>query len=236
MRTGTATRAATRSATSAGEIDLHVPNLQALGLGNIRPLERRAACGGAGGLVRPHGRSLARQGLGDGTLGDRRHRPRPAVSDVSAGIPARSDRAFEREIGRATLGNEVASGTEIIERLGDAHVASGKPIVYTSADSVFQIAAHEDVVPVPELYRMCEAAYRLVVDGLGVGRVIARPFVGAVGRVHEDSEPARLRDALAAADVAGSPVDCRRAGRRDRKDRRPVRGPGHHPSAAHAVR
>ena len=76
--------------------------------------------------------------------------------------------AFEREIGRGTLGNEVASGTEIIARLGDAHVASGKPIVYTSADSVFQIAAHEAVVPVPELYRMCEAAYRLVVEGMGV--------------------------------------------------------------------
>ena len=75
----------------------------------------------------------------------------------------------------------MASGTEIIERLGAEHMRIGQPIVYTSADSVFQIAAHEDVVPVSELYRICEVAYDLVVEGLGVGRVIARPFVGAPG-------------------------------------------------------
>jgi len=75
----------------------------------------------------------------------------------------------------------VASGTDIIERLGDEHVRTGKPIVYTSADSVFQVAAHEDVIPIAEQYRMCEAAFDLVGRGLGVGRVIARPFVGAPG-------------------------------------------------------
>ncbi len=143
---------------------------------------------------------------------------------------------FEREIGRATLGNEVASGTEIIERLGDAHVASGKPIVYTSADSVFQIAAHEDVVPVPELYRMCEAAYRLVVDGLGVGRVIARPFVGPSGAYtrtanrHDYAMPSPEPTLLDRLSDAGVPVD------RDREDRRPVRGAWHHAQGAHAVR
>jgi phosphopentomutase len=89
--------------------------------------------------------------------------------------------AFERRIGRGTLGNEVASGTEIVERLGDEHVRTGKPIVYTSADSVFQLAAHEDVIPITELYRMCEIAFELVGRGAGVGRVIARPFVGAPG-------------------------------------------------------
>jgi phosphopentomutase len=89
--------------------------------------------------------------------------------------------AFERRIGRGTLGNEVASGTEIIDRLGARHLQTGLPIVYTSADSVFQIAAHEDVVPLSTLYGWCEAAYELAVKELGVGRVIARPFVGRHG-------------------------------------------------------
>jgi len=80
------------------------------------------------------------------------------------------------------LGNKAASGTVIIEELGAEHMKTGALIVYTSADSVFQIAAHEDIVPVPELYRACEIAYRLVGEGLGVGRVIARPFVGSPGR------------------------------------------------------
>jgi phosphopentomutase len=88
---------------------------------------------------------------------------------------------FERRIGRGTLGNVVASGTEIIERLGDEHVRTGRPIVYTSADSVFQVAAHEDVIPIADQYRMCEAAFDLVGRGLGVGRVIARPFIGTSG-------------------------------------------------------
>jgi phosphopentomutase len=97
------------------------------------------------------------------------------------GFPRAVIDEFERRIGRGTLGNVVASGTEIIERLGAEHVASGRPIVYTSADSVFQIAAHEQVVPVPELYRMCEIAFDIVSRGMGVGRVIARPFVGSPG-------------------------------------------------------
>lgn len=88
---------------------------------------------------------------------------------------------FERRIGRGTLGNVVASGTEIIDRLGAEHMATGKPIVYTSADSVFQIAAHEGVIPLAEQYRINEIAFDLVARGLGVGRVIARPFVGEPG-------------------------------------------------------
>jgi phosphopentomutase len=79
------------------------------------------------------------------------------------------------------IGNKAASGTRIIDELGPEHVRTGALIVYTSADSVFQIAAHEDIVPVPELYRACEIAYELAGEGLGVGRVIARPFVGAPG-------------------------------------------------------
>jgi phosphopentomutase len=88
---------------------------------------------------------------------------------------------FSRQTGRGVLGNKAASGTAIIDELGAEHLRTGSLIVYTSADSVFQIAAHEDVVPVPELYRACEIAYTLVGEGLGVGRVIARPFVGAPG-------------------------------------------------------
>src|SRR5947207_12050160 len=90
-------------------------------------------------------------------------------------------RAFSRQAGRAVIGNKAASGTAIIDELGPEHLRTGALIVYTSADSVFQIAAHEDIVPVPELYRACEIAYELVGEGLGVGRVIARPFVGAPG-------------------------------------------------------
>jgi phosphopentomutase len=89
--------------------------------------------------------------------------------------------AFEARIGRPTIGNVVASGTAVIDDLGPEHLRTGAPIVYTSADSVFQIAAHEDVVPVAQLYEFCTIAYELAVDGLGIGRVIARPFVGHPG-------------------------------------------------------
>jgi phosphopentomutase len=88
---------------------------------------------------------------------------------------------FERRIGRGTLGNKAASGTAIIDELGGEHLRTGNPIVYTSADSVFQIAAHEDVIPVQELYRICGIAYDLAAEGLGIGRVIARPFAGEPG-------------------------------------------------------
>ena len=103
------------------------------------------------------------------------------------GFPADVMAAFEERIGRRTLGNKAASGTAIIDELGPEHMRTGAPIVYTSADSVFQIAAHEDVVPVPELYRFCEIAFDLVGIGHGVGRVIARPFVGAPGSFQRTS-------------------------------------------------
>ncbi len=88
---------------------------------------------------------------------------------------------FERRIGRRTLGNVVASGTEIIARLSAEHVGTGSPIVYASADSVFQVAAHEGVVLLEDLYRFCKVAYGLVVDGLGMSRVIARPLPVSLG-------------------------------------------------------
>lgn len=97
------------------------------------------------------------------------------------GFPASLIGDFERQIGRRTLGNRAASGTVILDELGPEHLRTGFPIVYTSADSVFQIAAHEEVIPVSELYRICEIAYRLAGEGLGIGRVIARPFVGRPG-------------------------------------------------------
>ncbi len=98
-----------------------------------------------------------------------------------AGFPAAVVSEFSRLTGRGVLGNRPASGTVILDELGPAHLRSGSLIVYTSADSVFQIAAHEAVVPVAELYRACETAYALVCEGLGVARVIARPFVGSPG-------------------------------------------------------
>jgi len=97
------------------------------------------------------------------------------------GFPADIIDAFSRRTGRAVIGNKAASGTAIIDELGPEHMRTGALIVYTSADSVFQIAAHENVVPIPELYKACEIAYEIVGEGLGVGRVIARPFVGAPG-------------------------------------------------------
>ncbi len=98
-----------------------------------------------------------------------------------SGFPPSLVRAFEKKIGRQTIGNIAASGTAIIEDLGPLHEETGMPIVYTSADSVFQIACHEDVVPVEELYKMCRTAREMLVEPDNVQRVIARPFVGAPG-------------------------------------------------------
>jgi len=97
------------------------------------------------------------------------------------GFPKELIVEFERQITRQTLGNKPASGTEIIKELGEEHLRTGFPIVYTSGDSVFQIAAHEDVVPIAQLYRWCEIARRLLEGPNRVGRVIARPFTGTPG-------------------------------------------------------
>jgi phosphopentomutase len=164
------------------QVPLELPNLVALGLSHVVDLagvERPARAAGAFGRM-----AEASPGKDSVTghwelMGLVLDRPFPVFPQ---GFPPDIMREFEARIGRATLGNVVASGTQIIEELGDEHVRSGRPIVYTSADSVFQIAAHEDVVPVPELYRYCEIAFDLVVRGRGVGRVIARPFAGPSGR------------------------------------------------------
>ncbi len=106
------------------------------------------------------------------------------------GFPPQLIIEFENHIGRGTLGNVVASGTQIIQELGDEHVKTGKPIVYTSADSVFQIAAHEQVIPLDELYRICETAREMLTGDNLVGRVIARPFLGSKG-VYQRTENRR---------------------------------------------
>ncbi len=165
----------------ATRVPLSVPNLRRLGLArvaSINPADPEAAAIGAYGRM-----AEASPGKDSVTghwelMGLVLERPFPVFPN---GFPRELIDDFERRIGRGTLANKAASGTTIIEELGREHILTGKPIVYTSADSVFQIAAHEDVVPVSELYRWCEIAYELAGKGMGVGRVIARPFVGAAG-------------------------------------------------------
>jgi phosphopentomutase len=164
----------------ARQVSLKIPVLRSLGL------DRVARCGGApAATVRGAYGRMAEASAGKDSvtghwemMGIVLEQPFPTFP---AGFPPDLIAAFEQKIGRPSIGNVVASGTEIIDRLGAEHMRSGSPIVYTSADSVFQIAAHEDVIPVPELYRMCEAAFELCGRGKGVGRVIARPFIGTPG-------------------------------------------------------
>jgi phosphopentomutase len=164
----------------AKAVPLRIPGLRSLGVGRILDLG-----GGPGDTPRgAYGRMAERSAGKDSVTGHWEiaglvlDRPFPTFP---AGFPPEVIAEFERRIGRGSLANTVASGTVIIEQLGEQHVRTGKPIVYTSADSVFQIAAHEEVVPLDELYRWCEIAYDLVGKGMGVGRVIARPFVGSAG-------------------------------------------------------
>jgi len=160
---------------------LKVPNLARLGLGNIKPL---AGIAPASAPAAAYGRcTLASPGKDTTTghwemVGIHLDRPFPLFPQ---GFPPEIMREFERRIGRCTLGNKAASGTEIIKELGEEHMRTGWPIVYTSADSVFQVAAHEEVIPLEELYRMCETAREMLRGPNEVGRVIARPFVGAPG-------------------------------------------------------
>ena len=160
---------------------LHIPNLSALGLGNIRSLEGLPAAerpGAAFGKC-----ALASPGKDTTTghwemVGIHLEKPFPLFPH---GFPRELMDEFENRIGRSTLGNYPASGTEIIKELGAEHMETGAPIVYTSADSVFQIAAHEEVIPLWEQYRICEIARELLRGPYEVGRVIARPFTGEPG-------------------------------------------------------
>ncbi|MEP7364111.1 MAG: phosphopentomutase [Acidobacteriota bacterium] len=160
---------------------LTLPNLCKMGLANIKPLT------GLPPVANPaaaYGKMALRSPGKDTTTGHWEmagiwlDKPLPMYPH---GFPPDVMDAFERAIGRGWLANRPASGTEIIAELGDEHVRTGKPIVYTSADSVFQIAAHEEVIPLAELYRMCEAARAILMGPHEVGRVIARPFLGSNG-------------------------------------------------------
>ena len=159
---------------------LAIPNLTALGLGNIDDSRLPAVAHPAAA----YGRCRETTHAKDTTCGHWEMAGLPLETPFRTypnGFPEAFIDAFSKRIGRGVLGNIVASGTEIIKTLGDQHIRTGKPIVYTSADSVFQIAAHEDVIPLEELYRICETAREMLQGDMLVGRVIARPFTGKSG-------------------------------------------------------
>jgi phosphopentomutase len=189
---------------------LNLPNLCRLGLGNLKPIPQLPKAGAPEGS---YGRcTLASPGKDTTTghwemVGIHLEKPFPLFPH---GFPPEIMREFESRMGRATLGNKAASGTEIIKELGEEHMRTGAPIVYTSADSVFQIAAHEGVIPIPELYRECEIARDILRGPYEVGRVIARPFEGEPGAFKRTANrhdyavpppPGMLLDKLAAENV-----------------------------------
>jgi phosphopentomutase len=167
---------------------LSLPNFEALGLGNLgdfKGLAKRDDCVGS------YGR-MAEQSKGKDSVsghweiaGLKLDKPFPVYPQ---GFPPELMDEFKIRTGRQALGNVTASGTEIIDRLGEAHLETGRPIVYTSADSVFQIAAHVDVIPLPELYGICQAARDMLRGEHAVGRVIARPFTGQPGRFRRTTD------------------------------------------------
>jgi phosphopentomutase len=158
--------------------EVRIPNLRALGLGNLTPT--------FAGARHPHPEGafgkMAERSAGKDTAtghweiaGLLTEKPFRTFPD---GFPEGIVGPFEERIGRKVLGNRAASGTEILKELGEEHVRTGRPILYTSGDSVFQVAAHEEVIPPPELYRICRIGYEIACLGHGVCRVIARPFGG----------------------------------------------------------
>lgn len=195
--------------------EVSLPNLQRYGLGNIRPLKNLPP------LARPegsYGRCALRSNGKDTTTGhwemagiilDR------AFPTYPEGFPTTVIDRFVKETGvPGILGNIPASGTEIIKELGDEHVESRKPIVYTSADSVFQIAAHEEVIPLPKLYEISQTARRILAGEHEVGRVIARPFLGKSGSYfrtenrHDYAVPPPAHNLLVALKEKGLDVVC----------------------------
>lgn len=157
---------------------LNLPNLEKLGLGKIAPIEGvRGDIKSAGSYGKASEKSIGKDTVTGhweiaGVILDK-----PLLTYPN-GFPKEIMDEFEKRIGRKTIGNIVASGTEIIKELGEEHMRTGYPIIYTSADSVFQIAAHEDVISIEELYKMCETAREMLQGDWTVGRVIARPFIG----------------------------------------------------------
>ena len=165
----------------AARVPLKIPALSAMGLSRLVSLEGVLP---AASPTSAYGRMAERSAGKDSVTGHWElmgvvlDRPFPTFPN---GFPQGLITEFESRIGRKSIGNIAASGTKIIDELGPLHMETGHPIVYTSADSVFQIAAHEGIVPVPQLYKWCNVAYDLAVTGLGLGRVIARPFIGLPG-------------------------------------------------------
>src|SRR5881398_2978817 len=160
---------------------LALPNLGSIGIGNITPIKGTLPTDRAHGA---YGRMSEAAAGKDSTTGHWEmtgvvlQKPLPTYPH---GFPPNLVESFEQAIGRKVIGNKAASGTEIIKELGEEHVRTGFPILYTSADSVFQLAAHQDVIPLQELYHMCEIARNMLTGDHAVGRVIARPFVGIPG-------------------------------------------------------
>lgn len=162
-------------------------NLQMLGLANIsdihnlKPVDKPRGC---------FGKALEKSPGKDTTTGHWEisglilNKPFPTFKDA---FPNDLILQIEKAIGIKTIGNEIASGTEIIKRLGDEHVKTGSPIIYTSADSVFQIAAHENVIPIEKLYEFCTTIRKILKDDYAVARVIARPFIGQSGNYNRTS-------------------------------------------------
>jgi phosphopentomutase len=194
----------------AARVPLRVPTLRRLGLGRLVALGASSPSAEAA-----TGRMIERSAGKDSVTGhwemaglilDRPFRVYPA------GFPADFIERLTARIGRPVLGNCVASGTAIIDALGPEHLRTAAPIVYTSADSVLQIAAHEAIMPVDELYRICTIAYDMAVGELGVGRIIARPFVGAPGAFrrtasrHDFAVPPTGETLLDRLTTAGVPV------------------------------
>jgi len=163
---------------------LHLPHLEKLGLGNIDPITGVPAhpnpesSFGKMAELTPGKDTTSGHWEMAGVILER------ALPTFPRGFPKDFIERYELAIGRKVIGNEVASGTEIIQRLGDEHVRTGKPIVYTSADSVFQVATHEGVIPLSELMQICQIARVMLTDEMQVGRVIARPFLGEAGQFY----------------------------------------------------
>ena len=166
---------------------INLPNMEKMGLGNINGIK------GLKNVINPNGAfgKCKEKSMGKDTVtghweisGVVLEKP---LKTYPNGFSKEIIEEYEKKIGREIIGNKVASGTEIIESLGEEHVKTGKPIVYTSADSVFQVAAHEDVIPLPELYRICAIAREMLSGDSLVGRVIARPFIGKAGEFKRTS-------------------------------------------------
>jgi len=165
----------------AKRVPLALPTLRSLGLAQVAAIgddpENDRSVGAVGRMAEASAGKDSVTGHWE-MMGVVLDRPFPVFHD---GFAPDIIAEFSRRTGRPVIGNKAASGTQILDELGAEQMRTGALIVYTSADSVFQIAAHEDTVPIDELYRACDVAYALVCEGLGVGRVIARPFVGQPG-------------------------------------------------------